>query len=323
MKENCYTVVIPVFNSEKYIERCLNSIIKQTYKNLDIIVINDGSRDNSLKICNQIANVDKRVRVFNQKNKGVSITRNRGIEEAKGDFIIFVDSDDWIEKNTIESVNNEIEKNDVEMVMYGIRTSITKNKKKSIVIKKRFDSLLKKMIVNESLNGPVNKVYNLDLIKKYNIKFMEKIDIAEDLLFNFYYFININSMVMINDELYYCCTDNRESLSRKYNPNKYEQLMIVNNLIEESLLINHKKELMKSVKFIRIKNIFSCIIDFNRKQCLLTKKEKKQFIKKMHKENRIGILFGNGIKPFIYSCIYNIIRSPYLLLCMANLKNRK
>lgn len=322
-RKNCYSIIIPVYNSEKYIFKCLDSLINQTYDNLDIVVVNDGSSDNSLEICKNFEKSDKRVRVFNQENKGVSVARNRGIEEAMGDFIVFVDSDDWIENNTIEIVNNEIENNNIDMVMYGIMTSGKKNKGDNLLITQKYNEELSKMIISESLNAPVNKIYNLKILKEFNIRFKEKIDIAEDLLFNYDYFIHINSILIVNKDLYHCCTDNKQSLTRKYTTNKYEQLMEVNEIIEKDILQNNRMKLLKSIKYIRIKNIFSCIMDLTREQCMLTKEEKYKFIKKMQKENKIGIIFGNGIKPFVYSCVYNIIRSPELLLYIAKLINRK
>ena len=98
------TIIVPVYNVENYLNRCLDSIIKQSYKNLDIILINDGSTDNSLKICNNYAENDARITVINIQNSGPSICRNIGLGKAKGNYISFVDSDDYIETNFIETL---------------------------------------------------------------------------------------------------------------------------------------------------------------------------------------------------------------------------
>ena len=95
------SVVIPVYGVEKYIRQCLESIINQTYKNLEIIVVNDGTKDNSMKIVEEYLS-DERIKIINKQNGGLSSARNRGMEEATGKYIFFVDSDDWIELNTIE-----------------------------------------------------------------------------------------------------------------------------------------------------------------------------------------------------------------------------
>ena len=99
-----YSFVVPIYNVKKYLKRCIESIINQTYNKIEILLIDDGSTDNSLEICYSYAKIDSRIRVFHKENGGLSDTRNYGINEAKGDYIIFVDSDDFIEKDTCEKM---------------------------------------------------------------------------------------------------------------------------------------------------------------------------------------------------------------------------
>ena len=96
------SIIIPVYNCENYLERCIQTVMNQTYKNIEILLINDGSTDNSLQICERLKTTDERIRVFNKLNSGVSSTRKYGVNHATGDFIMFVDSDDWIDKDTCE-----------------------------------------------------------------------------------------------------------------------------------------------------------------------------------------------------------------------------
>ena len=98
------SVIVPIYNSEKTINRCVESIINQTYKDIEILLINDGSIDNTLNILNDYANKDKRIVVINKKNEGVSKTKNLGIKKAKSEFIMFVDSDDYIDKEAIKKL---------------------------------------------------------------------------------------------------------------------------------------------------------------------------------------------------------------------------
>ena len=98
------SIIIPVYNAELFIDKCIESIINQTYKNLEIILINDGSSDRSGEICNNYALSDNRIQVIEIKNKGASFARNVGINLATGNYIMFVDSDDWIEKDMIENM---------------------------------------------------------------------------------------------------------------------------------------------------------------------------------------------------------------------------
>lgn len=110
-KENqsLVSIIVPIYNAERYINKCMESILSQTYENLDIILINDGSTDCSLEICNRYIKKDKRIRVLSQKNKGVSSARNYGIREAKGDYIAFIDIDDYIDTSYIEILTKDIE----------------------------------------------------------------------------------------------------------------------------------------------------------------------------------------------------------------------
>ena len=105
-KEPLITVVVPIYNVEDYLNKCIESIVNQTYKNLEIILVDDGSPDNSPKMCDDWAKKDKRIKVIHKENGGVSSARNIGIDKSKGEWITFVDADDWIEKTYIEDMYN-------------------------------------------------------------------------------------------------------------------------------------------------------------------------------------------------------------------------
>lgn len=108
------SVVVPVYNVEKYIGKCVSSILKQTYKNLEVIVVSDGSLDDSVGICRKLQETDKRIRVIEKENGGVSSARNIGIQSAQGDYLMFVDGDDWLESNAVETLLLAIKKNKVD-----------------------------------------------------------------------------------------------------------------------------------------------------------------------------------------------------------------
>jgi len=97
MKTPKITIIIPVYNTEKYVEKCIESIINQTYKNLEIIIVNDGSTDNSYNICKKYCEIDERIILLTQDNQGLSVARNNALDIATGKYVEFVDSDDWIE----------------------------------------------------------------------------------------------------------------------------------------------------------------------------------------------------------------------------------
>lgn len=109
------SIIVPVYNVEKYLEHCLNSIINQTYKNLEIILVNDGSTDNSLEICESFKQKDSRIKIITKGNGGLSSARNEGLKIAKGNYISFVDSDDWIDADFIKALYNNLISTDSDM----------------------------------------------------------------------------------------------------------------------------------------------------------------------------------------------------------------
>ena len=117
------SILIPVYNASLYLKQCLDSILHQTYTNLQIVIIDDGSTDNSYAICHEYAGQDARIELYTQENKGVAVTRNNLIEKAKGDYILFVDSDDWIELNMVEFLIDQILATNADIVTCAMVTN--------------------------------------------------------------------------------------------------------------------------------------------------------------------------------------------------------
>ena len=166
------TIIINVYNGEKYIKKCLESVIKQTYKNIEILIINDGSTDKTLEIIKKIK--DKRITIINQKNTGLSLARNIGIDNSRGEYLYFVDADDYIEPDTIEYLYKLIKKHNVKIAtcncieIFDYNTKI-KNKDENILIESG-DFLLKKVLLSENYNGTIwNKLIKKNLFD--NVRF--------------------------------------------------------------------------------------------------------------------------------------------------------
>lgn len=203
------SIIIPVYNAEKYLSECINSIIYQSYNNLEIILVNDGSTDNSIYICRQYANKDNRIIVIDSDNYGVSYARNIGIERATGKYIVFIDSDDMIEKDYIGILVTEMEEKNLDMVVCGYKDiNIVSNVKKNMVIKNDNRRLLTGFfskdyyIIRNFLNGPCFKLYRLEFIKKNKIKFPDNVQMAEDQMFNYKYYLYVKKYRFINKPLY-------------------------------------------------------------------------------------------------------------------------
>ena len=119
---NLFSVVIPIYNIEKYISECIDSVLNQSYKNIEILLVNDGSEDNSQSICEFYSKKDNRVRLINKKNGGLSSARNKGIEVARGNYIIFLDGDDyWDDENALEKINNNLEESKADVLLLGLK----------------------------------------------------------------------------------------------------------------------------------------------------------------------------------------------------------
>lgn len=122
------SVVIPVYNAQFYLENCIESILNQNFEDFELLLINDGSTDSTLDICQEYERKDKRIRVFNKTNSGVSDTRNYAINKIKGEYVLFIDSDDWIENNTFGSLFEVVDSNNPDLIIFGISIDVESEK---------------------------------------------------------------------------------------------------------------------------------------------------------------------------------------------------
>lgn len=194
------SIVVPVYNVEKYINRCIDSVLDQSYANWELLLIDDGSSDNSGKICDSYSMKDNRIRTIHKPNGGVSSARNLGIEQASGDFITFIDSDDWVESDYLQDfVNrNPIKESIVVSGLlsqnpYEVYVSFSyKNEQTSI-------KFANELIVKYDLfrdGGPTNKLFDLQLIKVNKLNFRTDLSYHEDHIFVFEYYLLINKIIL-------------------------------------------------------------------------------------------------------------------------------
>ncbi len=167
------SIIIPIYNVEKYLQRCLDSVLNQTLQNIEIICVDDGSCDNSIAILNEYAAKDSRIKVITQKNFGQGAARNVGIKQARGEYLAFLDADDWIEENFCEEMYNTANKKSAEIVgSYLVVHDKRRKKKSKIVTNKIFKTFEDK--IRQIHNGSAcDKIFSCNLIKNYNIKFPE------------------------------------------------------------------------------------------------------------------------------------------------------
>lgn len=218
-----FSVIVPVYNVEPFLERCLNSILKQAYRKFELIMVDDGSTDNSGKICDEYCKKDTRCRVIHQKNKGLAGARNTGLKNAKGSYIIFVDSDDYIEKELLLKVSDKLNEG------YDICSFCARrvDEQQKLLYEMRFDSMIKEISFNEENRDDVicqdilqykagwevcMQAYRKSLLDKYNIMFDESIKYAEDIPFTVETLLYADRWIKLPDILYNY-TYRRQSLS--------------------------------------------------------------------------------------------------------------
>ena len=187
------SIIVPVYNSEEYIDRCLDSLINQTYKNIEIVLIDDGSKDKSLEKISLYVNKDKRVKVFEKENGGSSSARNYGIDNCKGKYILFVDIDDYVELNIVEKMVNKININH-DCIVFSNNDEIYSDR---VEYRKLFSHIEDKSKIDKTIamreiaSGRAGlvccKLVPKSILDKFNIRFNENIKIGEDQIF----FLNV------------------------------------------------------------------------------------------------------------------------------------
>jgi glycosyltransferase EpsJ len=235
MKSELISIIVPVYNVEKYLERCINSLVNQTYSNLEIILVDDGSTDQSGKMCDTYAERYPNIKVVHKKNAGLGYARNTGLENATGKYVAFVDSDDYVEYNMISNLYNDIIRNDADACIGGFRRVVgDKIDTRANKLKKRFFStdeiktyiiprmLGKKPDGTDYIEMSVWKVlFKMDIIKKFGLRFpSERELISEDIVFDLDYYPKCNLICMSSDNGYYYC-DNEGTLTTRYRPDRF------------------------------------------------------------------------------------------------------
>lgn len=338
MKE-LISIIVPIYNSEKYIKRCIDSIINQSYRNIEIILIDDGSTDNSRNICEKYSNIDSRIKVISKKNGGVSSARNEGITNAKGEYIMFVDADDWIEKEAIETLYNALKEHNVDIVRGNFFCNNDKgnfkiekqNKYKNIKIQEN-DKSLKVDIINDLLLGKIKAYVWLLLIKKdllinKKILFNTNISFMEDLIFYIRLFSDDNVSFYILDQDIYCYYSNNNSATKSQNKilENIENVLNVNKIIRE-ILYNTKmfnKETdskMCTANFNIIMNYYFSLYKVSKNKNL------KKYIEQIIKNREFEFIMNNvnyKLMPIHYKIQYIITKLKKVDILIFYYKIRK
>lgn len=221
------SVIIPVYNSEKYLERCIKSVISQSFTDIEIILVNDGSTDKSLDICKKYAMMDARVKVYSQENLGVSAARNLGLQNVNSEYVAFLDSDDWLEEETYELAVKYLELYTADVYVYGVTFvdgKLTKQINENIAVFDKYTAL-KEQITGKIFHLTVcDKVFRKSQIK--NLCFDESLTMGEDLLFSWQSLKHADTVIYNSMPQYHYFYREDSTCNRMFSPKQLTDIIV-------------------------------------------------------------------------------------------------
>lgn len=305
-----FSVIVPVYNVEKYIDECIQSIINQTYQEFELILIDDGSTDKSLQICMKYAEKDKRVKVFHQENSGPSVARNKGIKNAKGQYLIFVDGDDFfINQHDLQNIYRIISKEEKDCylapIKYYIDNKLSEHEKFRIDKFLACENIYKELVQSNQFSvSPCLKILKKDLVLKYKIFFMEGI-LCEDVVWSLHLFRHAFTIGYIPFAYYaYRQNVNNSITNRNYEKIFNTHVQVLNIIIEEN---KQNQSICKNIEFAYLAYLWCIALSY---------------IPEFSKKNRDEKY--NILKPLVYLLDYNFskkIKILKLLYKIFGLKN--
>ncbi len=263
-----YSIIIPVYNSEKTLGRCIESIINQSYEDYEIILVNDGSKDDSLKICLEYSKKYENIITVNQPNGGASSARNKGLETARGDFVLFVDSDDYVSDNYF----GEFEKYDAHGGWVIFKDSWEVNHR--IITKQIRDNfaeedlfvVAKYLIASRMVNSPCAKIFDREIIEKHALRFNANLLVAEDFEFGLRYLFLCSKIKIVNVSVYIYNATSQDSLVRKKKENLIDIYPKVfdsafNSIAASNFSSEEKMQLCKICDMQHVESFGTCVME--------------------------------------------------------------
>lgn len=328
------SIIVPIYNAEDELKKSIDSIINQTIQDLEIILVDDGSRDNSLLICREYEKKDKRIKVIHQENRGVSVARNKGIDIARGEYIGFVDADDWIESNMYERLLNEAKTTGSDIVMCDATTVYSNGKKQEDTITQLLGSqILEKSDFTPSLLLEMagsawrciykNYRYNDKLTKSEGLHFPLGVKFSEDRIFNIYAFGYARKISYIK-ESYYNRYKNEKSVVHRFHEDYFEAYKKAADGIENAIRCawNNDMGLQKAYLCQLIGGAIGAICNYYYKTSTLSESERRIKIKRLCEDMKLrSAILNTGQDGIPEKWIIN--RNINLLIIYAKLANLK
>lgn len=265
-----YSVIIPVYNSEKTLKRCLDSLLEQRWEDVEVILINDGSSDRSGEIIRAYSNRYPNIRTVTQENSGVSAARNRGLDEAKGTYITFVDSDDYVSDDYFRVMDEAGEKEDSDLIVFAKDIAGQRIDERDLYKKMCSAELMQEkrkiLLSSRIIFQPPYKRFKREIIEKRHLRFIKDMYVGEDFNFCFAYMLECKSIRIEYRKIYFIDVSENDSLSRKYRSDIDTQLQweikeAAKTLKNSRLSIDEKKDLLTVLDYFMARNIFTCIAE--------------------------------------------------------------
>ncbi|MEQ8200718.1 MAG: glycosyltransferase [Syntrophomonadaceae bacterium] len=260
------SIIIPVYNAEKYLPACLESVINQTEKSIEIIVIDDGSTDNGLAIIKKYAKKDDRIVVISQENSGVSSSRNTGIRSAKGIYTWFIDADDWIELKSVKLLKTVAEANQYDAILFSfalvdVDGEVLHNASGMLADNYRFNQNSREEILKNIINGRLctiwRSIYRTDFIKNQQLFFDETLHTAEDVLYSYQILVRCENGIFIDHCLYYH-RKTPYSLTHTFYRDEFTNTLRARTLVSMGI-----EPLMRECQFAQKRVVTSTILSIN------------------------------------------------------------
>lgn len=292
------SIILPCYNVEKYIAKSIESVLSQTFQNFELLIINDGTPDNSMEIARGYK--DPRIKIFDKENGGLSDARNYGIERAQGEYIYFMDSDDWIEPDLLEITLAALEEKQLDLVIFGyfqddedLDCNLISSKEiapsKTVYHKNEQGLYLDYHLVG-ILGYAWNKVYRRSFLSKHDLIFEKGTSLVEDVLFNSQVYSKTDTLYFIESSHYHYMNRPEKSLMKQFHENSFELKVKKNQFLEmffSNWNIINSKDLLSKILFGGIKNTTHNLYFYNNK---LNKKEQNSIIKEMFFHDRTKML---------------------------------
>lgn len=325
------SIIVPVYNSEKFLEKCILSVLNQTFKEFELILINDGSTDRSKEICDYYRNKDNRVKVVHKFNTGVSETRNIGLDISTGEYVCFIDSDDYIDSRMLEELYNYTENGYIDIIVSGMYFERYDNGSWENKIEyyeayniQQIKYLIKNLFESYLLYNPVGKLYKKEIIDIHNIRFDKNMSFGEDPVFNCEFMKYISNIKNIDKCYYNYVKHGDTSLSIRYDKSKYESNKKMHNeltnLMEYYQIQNEEITLILKQRY--KKELCDMLFTIGRADENIKNKEKINFLRVIFRDKEYEFLdkYLKGINILLINIIK--FKMPILLTIYFNISNK-